>query len=424
MTASQSAQNYAGASTTTLSVSPTSATVNGTVTATWSGTPGPADGNWLGLYKPGDPGSNFYLYSYRYTNGAASGSVPFTLPAVATPGTYELRLFSSGTYTVLAISNSFTVSALVSVSGTVTAAGSPLPGVAFAASNGGTCTSSNASGQYSCTVPLGWTGSVTPTLSGYSFTPAARSYSALQLNQTAQDFAATAAGLAIYYIVPDHLNTPRLIANQQGTTVWKWDQQEPFGSTPPNDNPSGLGAFDFPLRFPGQYFDRETNLAYNAFRDYDPSMGRYVQSDPMGVLGIAGQYGIIDTRPLWVLPINPIEITDDETIEVIRRATAPQLSFLSDFNLYTYVRGAPLIYRDPLGLAPATPPGKGIPTIPPPKGPPPDAPPPPGFGCGGGFRICTAWCIQKCPAGPWYLGKIACEAGCVVLYIACLSRGH
>lgn len=31
----------------------------------------------------------------------------------------------------------------------------------------------------------------------------------------------------------------------------------------PNNNPSGAGAFDFPLRFPGQYFDRETNLAYN-----------------------------------------------------------------------------------------------------------------------------------------------------------------
>ena len=81
-----------------------------------------------------------------------------------------------------------------------------------------------------------------------------------------------------------------MIANQQGTTVWKWDQQEPFGSTPPNDNPSGLGAFDFPLRFPGQYYDRETNIAYNWRRDYDASIGRYVESDPIGLHGGINTY--------------------------------------------------------------------------------------------------------------------------------------
>jgi len=59
----------------------------------------------------------------------------------------------------------------------------------------------------------------------------------------------------------------------------------------PNDNPSGAGAFDFPLRFPGQYFDRETNLAYNYFRDYDPSTGRYIQSDPIGLRAGLNTYG-------------------------------------------------------------------------------------------------------------------------------------
>src|SRR5438094_9584586 len=94
----------------------------------------------------------------------------------------------------------------------------------------------------------------------------------------------------IYFIHPDHLNTPRMIANSTGTTVWRWDQGEPFGNDVPNDNPSGAGAFDFPLRFPGQYFDRETNLAYNYFRDYDPAIGRYAQSDPIGLIGGLNTY--------------------------------------------------------------------------------------------------------------------------------------
>jgi hypothetical protein len=158
---------------TTLSASPTSVLVGGTVTATWSGIPAPSTSNWLGLYNPGAPSTGFYLYGGASTNGQASGSVPFTLPAFATPGTYELRLFSSG-YTLLATSNSFSVVAPPSVTGTMTLNGSPLSGVTFAATNGVSCPASNSSGQYSCTVPLGWSGSVTPSRGGVSFTPASR----------------------------------------------------------------------------------------------------------------------------------------------------------------------------------------------------------------------------------------------------------
>jgi len=94
---------------------------------------------------------------------------------------------------------------------------------------------------------------------------------------------------ALYFISPDHLNTPRFVADNNGNTVWSW-ASEPFGSMPPNTNPSGQGNFTLNLRFPGQYFDQETGLHYNYYRDYDPSTGRYVQSDPVGLAGGTNTY--------------------------------------------------------------------------------------------------------------------------------------
>lgn len=106
------------------------------------------------------------------------------------------------------------------------------------------------------------------------------------------------AASALYFIHVDHLNTPRLVADAAGTTVWQWDQQEPFGSNPPDENPSGWGLFDLPLRLPGQYYDRETALHYNARRDYDVSIGRYIESDPIGIWGGLNTYAYVGNRPL------------------------------------------------------------------------------------------------------------------------------
>jgi RHS repeat-associated protein len=104
---------------------------------------------------------------------------------------------------------------------------------------------------------------------------------------------------SMHFIHADHLNTPRLVANDQGQTVWKWDQQEPFGGNLANEDPDANSvAFEFPLRFPGQYADKETNLFYNYFRDYDPTIGRYGESDPIGLRGGINTYAYVSLSPL------------------------------------------------------------------------------------------------------------------------------
>ena len=58
------------------------------------------------------------------------------------------------------------------------------------------------------------------------------------------------------------------------------------------------GSVDMPLRFPGQYFDRESGLHYNLHRYYDPSLGRYIESDPIGVAGGINTYSYANQNPL------------------------------------------------------------------------------------------------------------------------------
>jgi Calx-beta domain/Divergent InlB B-repeat domain len=91
----------------TLSASPTTVAAGGTVTVSWSGIAGPTSGDWLGLYVPGTA-NNAYLIG-RYATGEASGSMPFVLPVLLAPGSYELRLLANKGYTSLATSNVITV---------------------------------------------------------------------------------------------------------------------------------------------------------------------------------------------------------------------------------------------------------------------------------------------------------------------------
>jgi RHS repeat-associated protein len=73
-----------------------------------------------------------------------------------------------------------------------------------------------------------------------------------------------------------------------------WDAvRKPFGGRTVT-----AAQVEMPLGFPGQYYDQETGNYYNYFRDYDPSTGRYLQSDPIGLVGGLNTYAYVSGNPL------------------------------------------------------------------------------------------------------------------------------
>ena len=107
---------------------------------------------------------------------------------------------------------------------------------------------------------------------------------------------AVVVGDTVHFVHTDHLDTPRLVVDRQGHTRWRW-LAEPFGSTAPEEDPSGLGALGYPLRFAGQYADPESGLFYNGQRYYDPQTARYHQSDPIGLVGGINTYSYVEGQP-------------------------------------------------------------------------------------------------------------------------------
>lgn len=105
----------------------------------------------------------------------------------------------------------------------------------------------------------------------------------------------------LHYVEADALGTPRVVIEpQRDVAVWSWDlTSEAFGNSPPNQDPDGdTTPFVFDLRYPGQRYDSATQLNYNMRRDYEPGVGRYVQSDPIGLGDGPATYAYVGSAPV------------------------------------------------------------------------------------------------------------------------------
>jgi RHS repeat-associated protein len=117
-------------------------------------------------------------------------------------------------------------------------------------------------------------------------------------------------GTKHYAIQSDHLNTPRRLIQSDGQVAWQWsysafgDEQPTiaknrFANTSLNQSfgTTTVAAVTFNLRYPGQYFDQESNLHYNYHRSYSATTGRYTQSDPIGLDGGWNRFSYAENQP-------------------------------------------------------------------------------------------------------------------------------
>ena len=106
-----------------------------------------------------------------------------------------------------------------------------------------------------------------------------------------------------YSIISDHLGTPILAIDSEGNEVWN-RQLDIYGRVKREIKASSLGddvrPF-IPFLYQGQYYDFETNLAYNRFRYYSPETGAYISQDPIGLAGgNPNLYAYVGDSNSWV----------------------------------------------------------------------------------------------------------------------------
>ncbi|MEU3790409.1 RHS repeat-associated core domain-containing protein [Streptomyces fructofermentans] len=142
-------------------------------------------------------------------------------------------------------------------------------------------------------------------------------------------------------IVTDLVGTPTELLDEEGATVWRATSTL-WGRTTWN---ADAGAY-IPLRFPGQYHDLETGHHYNVHRHYDPETGRYLTTDPLGLMPAPNPVAYVHdpltwADPLGLSPYAPIRIKPGQQLSGAYKLSPPEMEFVKalmarkpNLNLY------------------------------------------------------------------------------------------
>ena len=124
----------------------------------------------------------------------------------------------------------------------------------------------------------------------------------------------------LHYVHTDHLGRPEIVSDSHQNTVWRAENKT-FDRKVRVNKIGGLS-----IGFPGQYWDKDKQSWYNGFRDYDSTIGRYLQSDPIGTNGGINTYSYVLSNPVRlvdVLGLGPKELQPGGGPEDEGNETAP-----------------------------------------------------------------------------------------------------
>jgi len=102
-----------------------------------------------------------------------------------------------------------------------------------------------------------------------------------------------------HYISPDQIGAPHIIADSANSVLWTWAHAH-RGDT----GPVTAQNFTYNLRFADPVFDAETGVSDDMARDYNVALGRYVQSDPLGLIAGVNTYGYVSQNHVWAVDAN------------------------------------------------------------------------------------------------------------------------
>ena len=119
----------------------------------------------------------------------------------------------------------------------------------------------------------------------------------------------------------DHLGTPIALTDEQQNIVWA-ARLDPWGNIEQEFNPHDI---EQSIRLPGQHHDKETGLYYNRHRYYDPSIGAYVNQDPIGLNGGVN---------LFVYPLNPKQSIDPFGLMEVLARQLPSGDSMGEYRYY------------------------------------------------------------------------------------------